>query len=123
MSLVHSLAIKCHDLEAQQRFYEALAGASFEEVDVGVPGMRCLFGTCWGLTLKLVSGREAPDFEGYPIHQLGLAVDDVEAVVRMAELGGGRREGELVRDDAELVVAGCIRDADGNTIELSRRGG
>ena len=119
MSALSSLAIKCHDLPAQVRFYAALCGARFSPVDVGVPGMSCFFGSGWGLTLKLVSGREAPDPDGYPVHQLGLAVDELEAVVKAAELGGGRREGELVRDDAGRVVAGCVRDPDGNTIELS----
>ena len=118
MSGLSSVAIKCHDLEAQRRFYEALSGSAFSEVDVGVPGMRCLFGRGWGLTLKLVSGREGQDFEGYPVHQLGLRVDDIEAIVKAAELAGGRREGELARDDAGRVVAGCVRDPDGNTLEL-----
>jgi len=120
VSGLSSIAIKCCDLEAQRRFYEALTGSEFQEVDVGVPGMRCLFGQGWGLTLKLVSGREGQDFEDYPIHQLGLRVEDVEAIVKAAQLAGGRAEGDLVRDEAGQVVAGCVRDPDGNTIELQR---
>jgi catechol 2,3-dioxygenase-like lactoylglutathione lyase family enzyme len=120
VSALSSIAIKCCDLEAQRGFYEALTGSEFQEVDVGVPGMRCLFGQGWGLTLKLVSGREGQDFEGYPIHQLGLRVDDIEALVKAAELAGGRAEGELARDEGGQVVAGCVRDPDGNTIELQR---
>lgn len=120
MSELRSIAIKCFDLPAQVRFYAALCGAELRPVDLGVPGLSCYFGRGWGLTLKLVSGRAAPDPEGYPVHQLGLAVDDIEAVVVAAELGGGRREGELLRDEAGQVVAGCVRDPDGNTIELAR---
>lgn len=120
MSALTSIAIKCCDLEAQRRFYEALCGSEFAEVDVGVPGMRCLFGRGWGLTIKLVSGRPGQDFEDYPIHQLGLSVEDVEALIKAAELAGGRAEGELARDEAGVVVAGCVRDPDGNTIELQR---
>lgn len=80
--------------------------------------MRCLFGRGWGLTLKLVSGREGQDFEDYQIHQLGLRVDDIQALATAAELAGGRVEGELSRDDTGKIVAGCVRDPDGNTIEL-----
>ena len=108
MSGLSSIAIKCCDLAAQRGFYEALTGSEFQEVDVGVSG------------LKLVSGREEQDFEDYPIHQLGLRVEDIEALVKVAQLAGGRAEGELARDEGGQVVAGCVRDPDGNTIELQR---
>lgn len=106
---VESLAIKCFHLEAMLAFYAEALGAEFQQVDVGVPDMRCFFGAGAGVTLKLVSGRESADFEGYPIHQLGFRVDDVERVALAAERHGGKREGP-----------GCVRDPDGNTLELSQ---
>lgn len=114
---VISVAIKCHDLDAMLAFYSEAFGGSFREVDVG-GGMLCQFGKIGEATFKLVSGREeAPDFEGYPIHQLGLSVPDVERVIELAKQHGGRQEGDVLREGGE--VFGCVRDPDGNTIELA----
>lgn len=114
---VISVAIKCHALDKMVAFYSDAFGASFREVDVG-GGMTCFFGRIGEATFKLVSGREAPpDFEGFPIHQIGLRVNDVDKVLACAVEHGGRQEGEVVREGGE--VFGCVRDPDGNTIELA----
>jgi len=111
---VHSVAIKCHDLDKMLAFYTDAFGGDFRAVDAG--GMTCHFGRVAGVTLKLVPGRDSADFEGYPSHQLGLQVRNIAAVVRAAERHGGRQEGDVARsaDGAH----GCVRDPDGNTIEL-----
>jgi predicted enzyme related to lactoylglutathione lyase len=118
MASVSSVAIKCNNLEAMVDFYGGAFSAGFKEVDVGVEGMRCFFGRGAGIVFKLVSGREAADFESYPIHQLGFDVLDVESLVRLAEKHGGKREGDVIRDGE--VLRGCVRDPDGNTLELTQ---
>ena len=102
---LNSVAIKCHHLESMVAFYTVAFGGAFKKVKVG--GMRCQFGEIDGITFKLVSGREAVDFEGYPEHQLGFEVPDVNVVIAAAVEYGGAEEGP-----------NCVRDPDGNTIEL-----
>ena len=114
---VHSVAIKCFNTEKMVAFYsEAFQGSFRDPVQFG--DMTCYFGQAAGLTLKLVSGREGePDFEGYPVHQFGVAVPDVSAVLAVASKHGGRPEGGVQREGDQ--VFGCVRDPDGNTIELA----
>lgn len=100
-----------------QAFYAKAFGARFREVQVGP--LACRFGELDGWTLKLVPLREAPEFDGFPLHQLGFEVDDVEAVLALAEQHGGRREGAPTTVDG--VVHAAVRDPDGNTIELRQR--
>lgn len=120
MTLV-SIAIRVHREEAMLGFYRALfataGGAEFRAVDTF--GITSQFAEIDGVTFKFVPIREATDFEGFPSHQLGFTVDDVEAVIALAQEFGGRQEGEILT--AEGKPHGACRDPDGNTIELYGR--
>jgi len=112
--MISSLAIRCHHLEKMIAFYAEAFGAGFRRVEVG--GMTCHFGRAGALTIKLVPGRDSADFSGYPFHQVGIEVDDVDRVIEIAIRHGGAAEGAVTRGDQG--VHGCVRDPDGNTIEL-----
>jgi catechol 2,3-dioxygenase-like lactoylglutathione lyase family enzyme len=95
-------------------FYSEAFKIQFHEVDTfGIPSQ---FGDIGGVTLKLVPIRDASDFEGFPLHQLGFNVPDPEAIIRIARQHGGRLEGRILRDGEKVHAA--IRDPDGNTVEL-----
>jgi catechol 2,3-dioxygenase-like lactoylglutathione lyase family enzyme len=96
-------------------FYGEAFGVEFREVDTG-GGIRSRFGELGGLTLKLVPIRDNGDFENFPIHQLGLEVPDVEAVLAVARKHGGRVQDVPTRQGGRLHAA--VRDPDGNTLEL-----
>jgi predicted enzyme related to lactoylglutathione lyase len=95
-------------------FYSEAFQVRFREV--ATYGIRSQFGELNGITLKFVPIRDEADFKGYPIHQPGFVVPDVEAVIEIAIKHGGRQEGRTVRVDGKIQAA--IRDPDGNTIEL-----
>ena len=101
-------------MEAMTAFYSEAFGAKFRAVNTG--GLASQFGEAAGLTLKFVPIREAADFTGFPIHQPGFNVPDVEAVIAIARKHGGRQEGEVIREGNSVQAA--VRDPDGNTIEL-----
>ncbi|MHC5028478.1 MAG: VOC family protein [Planctomycetota bacterium] len=112
---IDSVAIQVCDMAAMVGFYIEAFGADLEEIDVGGP--EAWFGRIGGVMFKLVAVRELPEFEGFPHHQLGFVVPDVEAVVDIAERWGGRQASDVVRrEDGE--IHGVVRDPDGNTIEL-----
>ena len=114
MRSVSSIAIRVHRLDQMTRFYSQAFGIRFEQVDTY--GIRSYFGDLDGIVLKLVPIRETVDFEGFPVHQIGFQVPDVERVIRLAEEFGGRQEGDLKWDAGALHAA--VRDPDGNTLEL-----
>lgn len=118
---IKTIAMQVANLEAMAAFYREAFGVEFRAVDTH--GILSLFGELDGITLKLVPIREAPDFENYPSHQLGLEVADVETVIGIARKYGGRQEGQL--EFRERRVHAAIRDPDGNTLELDSpiRGG
>jgi len=120
VSTLASVAIRVHDMEKMVDFYTRAFGGSFRPVEFA-PEMVCQFGSVAGVTLKLVPLRESADFEGYPLHQLGFGVDDVERVIALATELGGKQEGEIQR--SEQGVHGAVRDPDGNTVELYARPG
>jgi len=101
-------------MEAMVAFYSQAFDIHFHEVDTF--GIRSQFGEINGITLKFVPIRDAEDFEGYPLHQLGFNVPDVETVLNLALQYGGRAEGEILRDGDNFYAV--LRDPDGNTIEL-----
>lgn len=109
-----SIAVRVHNLDQMVKFYSVAFGVQFREVDTfGIPSQ---FGDFDGVTLKFVPIRDAVDFEGYPVHQLGFRVEYVEATIRLAVEHGGRLEGEILWDGDKVQAA--VRDPDGNTIEL-----
>lgn len=111
---LRSVAVRVHDMDAMVGFYGEAFGFRFEPVDTN--GLASMFGTNGEVTLKFVPLREAPDFEGFPSHQLGFEVDGtagLDAVGVAAERFGG---GQFERDAAADHVA--FRDPDGNTIEV-----
>ncbi len=114
MPILNSLAFRVANMEAMIAFYSQAFGIQFREVDTY--GIRSQFGELDGMTLKFVPIRDEIDFKNFPIHQPGFQVQDVEEVVRLAILYGGRQEGQVIR--SEGVVQAAVRDPDGNTIEV-----
>jgi predicted enzyme related to lactoylglutathione lyase len=100
-----------------EAFYAEAFGLQFRTVETGP--FRSRFGELRRLTLKLVPIRSEVDFEGFPVHQLGFEVDDVDAVIAAATRHGGRVQDAPQRTGGRLYAA--IRDPDGNTIELYGR--
>lgn len=115
-----TLALRVHRISEMEHFYAEAFDVAFRGVTTGP--FRSRFGELGGITLKLVPIRDGVDFDGYPVHQPGITVPDVERVIRLAEAHGGRREGEPVRE-GDVVVRASVRDPDGNTIELYRAEG
>lgn len=103
---IRSVALRVHHAQRMEDFYANAFGVRFRSVTTG--GFESRFGELGGLTLKLVPIREAPDFEGFAVHQLGIEVDALERVVRLAVEAGGRRMGDPVVVDGVRQVA--IRD-------------
>jgi len=114
MSSVSSIAIRVYNLDAMVHFYSQAFGVQFREVDTY--GIHSQFGEVGGITLKFVPIRDSDDFRGFPVHQPGFVVPDVDAVVALALEHGGRQEGQIIRRDGQVQAA--VRDPDGNTIEL-----
>lgn len=114
MLTISSVAIRVADVDAMLAFYSEAFQVQFREVDTY--GIRSHFGEVAGITLKFVPIRDSSDFKGYPVHQLGFTVTDVEAVINLAIQHGGRQEGRTVQVQGKTQAA--IRDPDGNTIEL-----
>ena len=113
-SMLSSLALQVHYLQAMVDFYTEAFGIQFQQVNTA--GFLSQFGTFNGLTIKFVPIRESADFENFPSHQLGFTVPDVEHVISLAQKYGGRQEGEIFRDGS--CVQAAVRDPDGNSIEL-----
>jgi catechol 2,3-dioxygenase-like lactoylglutathione lyase family enzyme len=111
---VTTVALRVHDTKAMVAFYSEAFGATFREVDTGT--VRSHFGEVGGLTLKLVPIRDAADFEGFPVHQLGFEVADIDRVVAIARKHGGRVQNPPQEKGGRVHAA--IRDPDGNTVEL-----
>jgi catechol 2,3-dioxygenase-like lactoylglutathione lyase family enzyme len=109
-----TVACRVHHMDAMVAFYAEAFGARFRVVDTH--GFRSQFGELPNVTLKFVPIRDAPDPDGFPIHQLGFDVPDVAHVVESALRHGGRVQDAPVRDGARVHAA--VRDPDGNTIEL-----
>ena len=114
MSNLTSIAIRVANLDAMLAFYSEAFQVQVREVDTY--GIRSQFGELNGITLKFVPIRDDADFKGFPIHQPGFVVADVEAVIAVALKHGGRQEGQTLQIDGTKQAA--IRDPDGNTIEL-----
>jgi predicted enzyme related to lactoylglutathione lyase len=114
MANLSSIAIRVADMSSMLAFYSEAFHVQFQEVDTY--GIRSQFGELNGMTLKFVPIRDEPDFKGYPIHQPGFLVPDVQAVIDIAQKYGGRQEGRTIRAGGKIQAA--IRDPDGNTIEL-----
>jgi catechol 2,3-dioxygenase-like lactoylglutathione lyase family enzyme len=109
-----SIALRVANVEAMTAFYTEAFQIQFREVSTY--GIKSLFGELNGITLKFVPLRDEADFKGYPIHQPGFMVPDVQYVIDIAQKYGGRQEGQSIRVDGKIQAA--IRDPDGNTIEL-----
>ncbi len=109
-----SIAIRVANVESMLAFYAEAFQIQFQEVDTY--GIKSQFGEMDGVTLKFVPIRDEADFKGYPIHQPGFMVPDVQYVIDVAEKYGGRQEGRTIRVEGKIQAA--IRDPDGNMIEL-----
>lgn len=109
-----TLAVRVHHEDAMVAFYSEAFGVRFRVVETS--GIRSRFGELGGLTLKLVPIRDAADFDGFPVHQLGVEVPDVARVVAIAQRHGGRVQDPPASRDGRVQAS--IRDPDGNTIEI-----
>ena len=109
-----TVAYRVHKQEAMVAFYTEAFGAKFREVQTGT--IRSQFGELPGLTLKFVPIRDAVEFKGFPVHQLGFEVADVERVIALAVKHGGRVQDAPTRTGNRSHAS--VRDPDGNTIEL-----
>jgi catechol 2,3-dioxygenase-like lactoylglutathione lyase family enzyme len=118
MPSLSSIAFRVYNMDAMLAFYAEAFQIQFQEVDTY--GIRSQFGDVDGVTLKFVPIRESDDFKGYPVHQPGFVVPDVEAVVAIALKHGGQQEGRTLRVEGKTQAA--VRDPDGNTIELYSEG-
>ena len=114
MPRIYSIAFRVYNMEAMLNFYAEALQVQFREVDTY--GIRSQFGELDGITLKFVPIRDEADFKGFPVHQPGFVVSDVEAVIALALKHGGRQEGQTIRAGGKIQAA--VRDPDGNTIEL-----
>jgi catechol 2,3-dioxygenase-like lactoylglutathione lyase family enzyme len=114
MPSISSIAFRVHNMEAMLNFYSEAFQVPFQEVDTY--GIHSQFGELDGITLKFVPIRDDADFKGFPVHQPGFVVSDVEAVIAVALKYGGRQEGQTIRAGGKIQAA--VRDPDGNTIEL-----
>jgi len=114
---LQTITLRVHHMDRMLAFYGEAFGVEFREVDTF--GITSQFGQLGAVTLQFVPIRESAQFEEYPIHLLGFEVDDLRAVLAMAEDLGGRQDGALHQDEGRL--AGTVRDPDGNTIELYER--
>lgn len=109
-----SIAIRVNNMESMVAFYSEALHIQFEDVDTF--GLQSKFGNFNGITLKFVPIRDEPDFENYPVHQLGFGIPDVEKVIDIAIKHGGKLEGDIARQGDNVSAA--VRDPDGNTLEL-----
>ena len=109
-----TVAFRTHDQDAMVAFYAEAFGATFTKVRTGP--IESQFGQMGPLVLKFVPIRDSADFVGFPVHQLGIEVADVERVIAIAARHGGRVENSPVRVDGRIHAA--VRDPDGNTLEL-----
>jgi catechol 2,3-dioxygenase-like lactoylglutathione lyase family enzyme len=112
---ISTVAYRVHRMAAMLAFYREAFGIEFREVDTG-GGIRSQFGELGGITLKFVPIRDTVDFVGFPIHQLGVEVPDVAAVLALARKHGGRVQDPPRREGDRVHAA--MRDPDGNTMEL-----
>jgi catechol 2,3-dioxygenase-like lactoylglutathione lyase family enzyme len=109
-----SLALRVHHMDAMVAFYADAFGARFREVPTGPLTSR--FAEVGGVTLKFVPIRDAADFAGFPVHQPGFEVEDVERVLVAAAAHGGAIQDAPREGDGRLHAA--VRDPDGNTLEI-----
>lgn len=112
---VASVALRVHHMSAMLAFYREAFGVEFREVDTG-GGLTSRFGELGGVTLKLVPIRDRADFDGFPVHQLGIEVPNMESVLGAPRKHGGRVHQQPRVRDGRLHAA--VRDPDGNTVEL-----
>lgn len=111
---ITTIALRVPHTDAMIGLYSQTFGVRFRTVDTG--GIRSHFGDLGAVTLKLVPIRDAPDFQGFAVHQLGVSVPDVRRVITLAVGHGGREH------QAPAMIQGrwhaSVRDPDGNTLEL-----
>lgn len=103
------------NLEAMAEFYRRVLDADLTKVDTGAFSFyRGRIGT---LRVQMFP-KEVVGITGEQnLHQLLFVVADVEGCRQLALNFGGTPEGELVEEDGRLTC--CIRDPDGNTVELA----
>jgi catechol 2,3-dioxygenase-like lactoylglutathione lyase family enzyme len=112
---ITTVAYRVHRMPEMLAFYRDAFGVEFSAAEVG-PGLEARRGGLGGLTLLFVPIREDVDFEGFPVHQLGIQVPDVDTVLAAARRHGGRVQDAPHRMEGRLTAS--LRDPDGNTLEV-----
>ena len=112
-----TLAFRVHHMARMEAFYSEAFGFVFRDEKTGA--MTSRFGTAGQLTVKLVPIRDAADFVGFPVHQPGFEVMDIERVIAIATKHGGALLHAPTRTGGQLTAS--VRDPDGNTVELYQR--
>ena len=112
-----TLAFRVHHMARMEAFYSEAFGFVFRDEQTGA--MTSRFGAAGELTVKLVPIREAADFVGFPVHQPGFDVKDIERVIAIATRHGGALLHAPTRTGGRLTAS--VRDPDGNTVELYQR--
>ena len=113
--MLSSIAVRVHRMDAMAAFYAGAFGVRFTPVQTGPITSRR--GQLGPLTLTFVPIRDGVDFEGFPVHQLGLDVG--AGLPRILELVA--THGGAVLDPPRQVdgrTHAAVRDPDGNTLEL-----
>ena len=118
MPTLSTLAIQANRVDSMAAFYPQAFGFQFRNVDVH--GLPCRFGERNGLELKLVPIRSSPDFDSFPIHQLGIEVDRIADVIALAERLGGRVQDPPIRDGDRLHAGPAVGYHSARLIESVR---
>jgi predicted enzyme related to lactoylglutathione lyase len=110
---LYRITIAANDVAAMHRFYTEALGATLGPPD----SMGIQRGTLAGLAFTLCPNTLTHIVAEKNRQQMGLQVEDLDAVLEQVRAHGGRitEPGILVQDDQRLVG---IVDPDGNTLEL-----
>jgi lactoylglutathione lyase len=108
MAQLNLLVLRCRDIEASRRFYEAV-GLSFttEQHGSGPTHYSCQLGA---LLLELYPAGTSTNSV-----RLGLAVPNVVAATEAVRALGGR----VVQEVSTVHASAVVRDPDDNAVELS----
>lgn len=114
MSTLSGITIAADRLEDMARFYERVLGVSISRQVWS--GLTIFAGTVSGIEIRLFPKQAVGITARQNLHQLRFRVSDVDAALAEAEQAGGTREGNPASSGTYRFA--CVRDPDGNTVEL-----
>lgn len=95
-------------------FYRGVVGAVLTAHEDG--GVRFFRGTAGDIELQIFPKEVARISAVENLHQLRFAVADLDAAVNAVRAAGGELQGDVIVGPLGRLV--CVRDPDGNTVEL-----